>query len=79
MLDRLLLDHPRQVGETYWEHAAAATSVGVTMIAGGLACLVHAAVPALFVTTGSTTIRRLYVRITGRQPIAPATLLDFVI
>ena len=59
MLDRLFLDHPAAVGERYGEHARAASQIGVTLIATGLACLVHAVVPALFRTKGSDTIRRL--------------------
>jgi len=66
MIDRLFLKHPRSVGEGYREHMAVAGSVGLTMIGAGLACLVHAVVPAWFTRTGSTTIVRLYVRITGR-------------
>jgi hypothetical protein len=38
------------------------------MLRAGLACLVHAALPFLFVTTASRTIRRLHERlITQRQ------------
>jgi hypothetical protein len=53
-------DHPRAVGETYGEHFRYASGFGVTMIAGGLACLTHAVFPFLFDKTGSTAVRRLY-------------------
>jgi hypothetical protein len=59
MLDRLLFDHPASVGESYGEHARTASSVGLTLIAAGFACLAHAAIPALFKTRGSDTIRAL--------------------
>jgi hypothetical protein len=68
MIDRLLFQHPRSVGESYVEHAAAASTIGFRMIAGGAACLVHAIVPALCVRTGSTTIKTLYARLMARQP-----------
>ena len=70
MLRRFMLDHPASVGETYGEHAKVAASFGIAMIAGGLACLVHAIVPAFFATTGSDMVRRLYQRMSsrGRQP-----------
>jgi len=64
MFKRLLLDHAASVGETYTEHASFATSVGWTMFVGSLACFVHALVPALFPTTGSTAILALHEKVT---------------
>jgi hypothetical protein len=72
MLDRLFLQHPRGVGESYFAHARVALSFGVAMIGGGLGCLMHAAVPALCTRTGSDTVRRLHARLTGRHDHAPA-------
>ena len=54
--------HPQDVGETYGEHFGVAMSFSVAMIAGGLACAIHAVLPFLFTTTGSQTIRRLHNR-----------------
>jgi hypothetical protein len=48
--------HPHAVGETYLQHSCVASSVGLKLIAAGFACLVHAVLPFLFVTTGSRTI-----------------------
>lgn len=62
MLNRLFLDHPRSVGETYREHMAVAGSFGIAMILGGVACLVHALLPCAFTSTGSGVVRRLYGR-----------------
>ena len=59
MLKRLFTDHPASVGESYARHFRVASSFGVAMVAGGIACFVHAACPALFETTGSRTIERL--------------------
>ena len=58
-------EHPAAVGETYAEHARVAGSVGLRMVAGGLACLVHALFPFLFVTTGSRAILALHAKVTG--------------
>jgi len=55
-------EHPASVGESYVEHARMAGSFGVVMLLGGLACLVHAIFPFLFVTTGSGMIATLYRR-----------------
>lgn len=79
MLD-LFLKHPRSVGETYVEHMVAALSFGVTMIAAGIACVVHAFVPALFERTGSRTITELYGRmVTNRRRKPGGYELDYAI
>lgn len=62
MFDRLFIDHPRTVNESYGEHLRAASSFALTMILGGIACLIHALVPGLFVHTGSKAIRGLHDR-----------------
>ena len=58
-MDELFLKHPREAGETYGEHAAFAVGSGLTLIAAGLACIVHGLIPAAFETTGSRTVGRL--------------------
>jgi Family of unknown function (DUF6356) len=59
MFNRLFVDHPKSVDESYAEHFIVAGRFGVTMIWGGLCALVHAVVPGWCITTGSETIRRL--------------------
>jgi hypothetical protein len=60
MFKRLFLDHPRSIGETYFEHQRNALGYAVSMLAGGIACLLHGLIPGTFVTTGSRTVRKLY-------------------
>lgn len=67
MIQRLFLDHPRSVGESYGQHFKVASRVGVMMIGGGLAALVHAIVPSFCKTTGSRMIRRLNAQLQGRR------------
>jgi protein-S-isoprenylcysteine O-methyltransferase Ste14 len=62
MLRSLFVDHPESVGESYAEHFGVALGFGVTMVTAGLACLVHALVPGLFVKTGSRAVTELYYR-----------------
>lgn len=62
MVNRLFLDHPRSVGESYLEHQRHAFGFGMTLLGAALACLVHAVVPSLFVRTGSETVTRLHDR-----------------
>lgn len=59
MFNRLFVDHPKSVDESYVEHFGVASKFGVTMIWGGLGALVHAVVPGWCITTGSDTIQRL--------------------
>lgn len=67
MLDRYFLAHPRSVDESYGAHLATAGGFGLTMIAGGVACLVHALVPALCERTASRVIARLHDRMIAHR------------
>ena len=69
MFDTVFLAHPRSVNESYGEHFAIAGRFGLTMIGAGLALLVHAIVPSLFLRTGSAAIKNLYAEMTSRQPL----------
>lgn len=75
-LQRLFLDHPRSIGEGYLEHARVAGRFGAEMVTGGLACLVHAAVPGLFARTASERVKSLYAQMRSRQPNLARQPLD---
>ena len=66
MIRRLFVEHPESVGESYGEHLSVASWYGVRLLGAGLACLVHALFPFLFVRTGSATIEHLHGHMTGR-------------
>ena len=51
--------HPREVGETYLQHAGFACRYGAKMTLGGIAALLHGLFPFLFKTTGSRITREL--------------------
>jgi hypothetical protein len=68
MIDQAFLKHPREVGESYSQHWRTAMGFGLAMTAGGIACMVHAFVPALFTRTGSAAVKRLYGEMKRRQP-----------
>ena len=57
---RLFTDHPASVGESYLQHLFVAAGYGMRMVTSGLACLVHAFLPFLFVRTGSRCIEQLH-------------------
>lgn len=44
-------EHPRSVNETYGEHFGFALRFGAKMTLGGLAAMIHALIPFLFVAT----------------------------
>lgn len=70
LLQRLFLEHPRTVGEGYLEHQRHAFGFGVRMMLAGFACCLHGLCPALFVSTGSRTISKLYERMVTHRRVA---------
>lgn len=59
MFNRLFVDHPKSVDESYGAHFGVASRFGLTMIWGGMKALVHAVIPGLCITSGSDTVKRL--------------------
>lgn len=59
--------HLADAGEPYFEHLRFATTVGLMALAAGLACLVHALIPALCQRTASRTIGLLGVLAVDRR------------
>jgi hypothetical protein len=76
LLHRWFIAHPRSVDETYLEHLGVAGRFGFKLIAGGVACMVHAVFPNAFVRTGSNTVKGLYSEMISRQPGAPRPAYD---
>jgi hypothetical protein len=70
-LSRIFTEHPASVGETYGKHMVTAFSFGLRMTLGGLACLVHAVLPFLFVKTGSRAIAQLNERMVAHRRVSP--------
>ena len=63
---RLFLSHPRQVGESYFQHQRVALSFALPLLAAGLAAIAHAAVPGLCERTAGDIIRKLHQRLENR-------------
>ncbi len=79
LFDRLLHTHPRSVGESYAEHAGIASRFGATMVAGGLKCLVHAVLPAVFERSASDCVAKLNGELTRRRAASADSYPDYVI
>jgi len=58
-LKTLFVDHPREVGETYLEHAGVATRMGVRLARLSGCAFIHAVAPGLHKTTVSGEIKRM--------------------
>ena len=61
-MTNLFTAHPASVGQTYGEHFAFALAFGARMVLGGLAAIVHAVFPFVFITTASRTVDELNAR-----------------
>ncbi len=79
MIAKLFTEHPRSLGETYGQHARTAFHFGWRMTLGGLACMVHAIIPGLFVKTASRTVVQLDAEMRGRKPEAGAEEFSYII
>ena len=70
---KFLTGHLSDVGETYGQHFCHAMSFAISMLGGGIACLVHALFPFLFLTTGSRCIDALHEKmVSNRHHLTPA-------
>jgi hypothetical protein len=76
MFQRLFIDHPASVRESYLEHMMMAGGFGWTLLRASLACFVHALVPGLCERTGSTLIRELHGRMVTHRVRTDGTAED---
>ena len=80
-------NHLREAGESYWEHLRFAALVGTMLLAAGVACLVHALVPALCRRSASGIVRlvgelmadRSRLRQTAKAASGPLTLVGLLL
>jgi hypothetical protein len=68
IVNRLFLDHPASVEETYLEHLSSASGFGGRLILAGLACFLHGLLPCCFTRTASNQIRTLSQEMDSRRP-----------
>lgn len=72
MFNKLFVDHPSSVNESYGEHWYVATRFGVLMLKAGLAAIVHGFIPGLLTRTGSDIVNKLHDEITNRRSRDPS-------
>jgi len=66
MINKIFLDHPRSVDETFGQHFIFAMGFSMTLFVAAFAALLHAFIPAACEKTASTIIKKLYARIHNR-------------
>jgi hypothetical protein len=74
-LARAFTEHPASVGESYARHCVCAFGFGARMVGAGIACMIHALLPFVFVRTGSRTIAELNERMIANRRAAPPAAL----
>ena len=67
LADRLFLEHPRSLGMSWAGHGVGAVAIGFTLVAAGVACLVHAIVPGWFTQTAGKTVTGMYEHMMRRK------------
>ena len=58
LLDQVFLEHPRQAGETYWQHFKFTISMSCRLGFCCVALLIHGLVPSLCVHTTSNKLKK---------------------
>ena len=66
-IGRLFHEHPRSLGMTWASHGAGAAVIGAKLVGAGVACLIHALVPAWFTQTAGRTVTFIYDDIARRK------------
>lgn len=66
MMNRIFLDHPRSVDETYFQHLVFAGTFGLKLLAAAFCALVHAIIPCMFEKTASRMIAEMYAKTHNR-------------
>lgn len=66
MLRHVFLDHPEEVGETYFQHFCFAAVFAAKLFGAAVAALVHAIIPCLFRNSASRVVAALYTQTHNR-------------
>lgn len=64
--ERLFVQHPREVGESYLEHAGHASRYGWRLMKAALAAFTHALIPGVCKTAASDCVREMAGELNGR-------------
>ncbi len=65
-MKNLFTEHPKQVGEGYFQHCWFAVKTGSKLMVWGIIAVIHGIFPFLFITYVSEKIKQLYLQINKR-------------
>ena len=68
--EKLFLEHPQEVGESYAEHAHASSGYGWRLLQASACAYIHALIPGLHKTTASDRVRAMAAELNGRAMVA---------
>ena len=66
MINRVFLDHPATVNETFLQHSGFALRFAGSLFVASMAAFIHAVIPCLFEKTASRIVGQLYDRMNSR-------------
>ena len=64
---RVFVDHPKSVDETYFQHMRVAGWFASRLLAPGCAAIIYTVLPCLFEKTAGRMIEQMYAQITSRD------------
>ncbi|MEO7276529.1 MAG: DUF6356 family protein [Sphingomicrobium sp.] len=67
VVHRMFFEHPRSLGMTWLGHGVGAVKIGAVLVSAGLACIVHAVVPAWFTQTAGRKVAGLHAHMVDRK------------
>ena len=68
--ERLFLEHPREVGESYLEHLGHSAGYGWRVLKISCFCFIHALIPGIFKTAASSRICAMADELDDRAQLA---------
>lgn len=75
-MKNIFTEHPHAIGETYIQHYKFASYMGIHLILGGIASLIHALFPFLFAKTGSRFLLKMTHTFVERMPQVEQPVVD---
>ena len=69
LFSRLFVDHPSEVGESYFHHMGASSRYGWRLLKASMCAFAHALIPAMHKTSASDCVKTMAGELNGRTMI----------